>query len=314
VTHLRIVYAGTPQFAVPALEALLGAGHELVAVYSQPDRPAGRGRHLTMSAVKQCALQHDLKVEQPPTLRDALAVERLQACAADVMIVAAYGLLLPPLVLATPPLGCINIHASLLPRWRGAAPIQRAILAGDTTTGITIMRMEAGLDTGPMLLERSLGIEPDETAASLHDRLAVLGAQALLEALPGIAAGSLPSRPQPEHGVTHAAKIRKEEAAIHWSTPAHQIARQVRAFNPWPVAETTWDGRQLRLWNARAIDAPCAGHPGLVLASDEQGLSVATGAGVLLVSRLQSAGGKVLAAADFSNAHRIVGATLGVAK
>jgi len=311
VTDLRIIYAGTPEFAVPALEALLGAGHQVVAVYTQPDRPAGRGRHVAMSAVKQCALQHGLGVEQPQTLRDPAAVEQLQAWRADVMVVAAYGLILPPPVLAAPPLGCINIHASLLPRWRGAAPIQRAILAGDATTGITIMRMDAGLDTGPMLLELNVSVGADETAASLHDRLSVLGAQALLDALPGIAAGTLPQRAQPASGVTHAAKIRKHEAAIDWQAAALHIARQVRAFNPWPVAETYWNGRQLRVWEARVIDAPNSAQPGLVVDRDDQGLLVATGAGLLALSRVQLAGGKVLAAADFSNAHHIVGTTLG---
>jgi methionyl-tRNA formyltransferase len=311
VTSLRIIYAGTPQFAVPALQALLRAGQQIVAVYTQPDRPAGRGRSLTMSAVKQCALQHGLTVEQPPTLRDPAAVERLQAHRADLMVVAAYGLILPPAVLAAMPLGCINIHASLLPRWRGAAPIQRAILAGDISTGITIMRMDAGLDTGPMLLERSISIGSDETTASLQERLAVLGAQALLEALPGIADGSLPQRPQPAAGVAHAAKIRKEEALIDWSAPAQHIARQVRAFNPWPVAETCWNERQLRIWEARALDAAGCSQPGLVIAAEGRGLSVATGEGLLALSRLQLAGGKALAAADFSNAQRIVGAVLG---
>ena len=310
VTHLRILYAGTPQFAVPALQAVLQAGHEVLAVYTQPDRPAGRGRNVAMSAVKQCALQHGLSIEQPVTLRDPVAIEQLQAYRADVMIVAAYGLILPSAVLAAPRLGCINIHASLLPRWRGAAPIQRAILAGDAATGITIMRMDAGLDTGPMLLERSVSIGSTETAADLHDRLAELGAEALLAALPGIADGSLPSRPQPAAGITHAAKIRKEEAIIDWQEAAEQIARQVRAFNPWPVAETCWNDRQLRIWEAGAFEAAHAESPGTVIAHAGRGLAVVTGDGILALSRVQLAGGKVLAAADFLNAHRIVGATL----
>ena len=294
---------------MPALQALLDAGHEVVAVYTQPDRPAGRGQQLAASAVKQRARVAGLSVEQPQTLRDPQAVARLQSWRADLMVVAAYGLILPAAVLEAPRLGCINIHASLLPRWRGAAPIQRAILAGDALTGVTIMRMEAGLDTGPMLLERSVAIAADDTAASLHDRLALLGAQALLDALPGIADGTLPPRPQPVEGITHAAKIRKEEAAIDWRLPAQHIARQVRAFNPWPVAETYWNGRQMRVWQAHVIDGE--GTPGLVVAAGEHGLSVATGAGLLVLDRLQLAGGKVLAAADFLNAHRILGATLG---
>lgn len=313
--HLRIIYAGTPEFSVPALQALLRAEAEVVAVYTQPDRPAGRGRQVALSAVKQCALRHGLSVEQPLTLRDAAAVERLQSYQADVMVVAAYGLILPPAALAAPRLGCINIHASLLPRWRGAAPIQRAILAGDATTGITIMRMEAGLDTGPMLLERSVTIEAGETGASLHDRLSQLGADALLEALPGIVDGSLPPRPQPAVGVTHAAKIRKEEASIDWQQPAQQIERQVRAFNPWPVAETYWNDRQLRVWEARPVGgAPIdalAAPAGSVVDMGTKELCVATGAGLLELRRVQLAGGKVLAAADFLNAHRIIGATLG---
>jgi len=315
---LRIIYAGTPEFAVPALQALLAAGHQIVAVYTQPDRPAGRGRRLAQSAVKQAALAQRLPVEQPPSLRDPAAVERMQAHAADMLVVAAYGLLLPPAVLALPRLGCVNIHASLLPRWRGAAPIQRAILAGDTHTGITIMRMDAGLDTGPMLLERSLAIATDDTAASLHDRLAVLGAHALLDAVPGIAAGSLVPRPQPHEGVTHAAKIHKQEAAIDWRAPARQLERQVRAFNPWPVAQTYWNERQLRIWGATVLDgrdtmssgASLGALPGQVVAVDAHGLQVATGDGVLALTRIQLAGGKAMAAGDFANAHRILGASL----
>jgi methionyl-tRNA formyltransferase len=310
-SQLRIIYAGTPEFAVPALEALLTAGHRVVAVYTQPDRPAGRGRQLSQSAVKQCALRHGLPLEQPLTLRDGATLERLQSHAAQMLVVAAYGLILPPAVLALPPLGCINIHASLLPRWRGAAPIQRAILAGDANTGITIMRMEAGLDTGPMLLERSIAIEPTDTAADLHDRLAPLGAAALLQALPGIVEGSLLPRSQPQVGVTHAAKIRKEEASIDWRSPARHIERQVRAFNPWPVAETYWNERQLRIWRAHVLDMQTDAPPGQVVEPGAQGVMVATGSGVLALAQLQLAGGKVLAAADFVNAQRIAGASLG---
>jgi methionyl-tRNA formyltransferase len=310
-SQLRIIYAGTPEFAVPGLEALLTAGQRVVAVYTQPDRPAGRGRQLAQSAVKQCALRHGLPVEQPLTLRDAAAVERLRGHAAQMLVVAAYGLILPPAVLALPPLGCINIHASLLPRWRGAAPIQRAILAGDVSTGVTIMRMDAGLDTGPMLLERSIAIEPTETAASVHDRLAELGATALLQALPGIADGSLLARPQPLSGVTYAAKIRKEEASIDWRNSAQHIERLVRGFNPWPVAETYWNERQLRVWQALALDEQIEAQPGQVVEVGTQGVLVATGSGVLALTQLQLAGGKVLAAADFVNAQRILGARLG---
>src|SRR5690606_21769316 len=217
---LSLIFAGTPEFSVPALEALVASRHRVVAVYTQPDRPAGRGQQVTMSAVKQCALKHELPVEQPQTLKDSAAVERLAQWHADLMVVVAYGLLLPKNVLDTPRLGCVNIHASLLPRWRGAAPIQRAIQAGDKETGVTIMQMDVGLDTGPMLLERVTPIDARETASTLHDRLSTLGAEAVLEAIEAIAAGTASPRQQPEEGATYAAKIRKEEALIDWSRPA----------------------------------------------------------------------------------------------
>ncbi|NLG77827.1 MAG: methionyl-tRNA formyltransferase, partial [Xanthomonadaceae bacterium] len=229
-----IVFAGTPEFSVPTLKALLDSRHRVAAVYTQPDRPAGRGRQLTASPIKRVALEHGIHVEQPATLKDAAAVARLASFSADLMIVVAYGLLLPQSVLDTPRLGCVNVHASLLPRWRGAAPIQRAILAGDRETGVTIMQMDAGLDTGPMLLQRSTPIAERETSATLHDRLAAIGAEALLDAL-----DSLPQivpQAQPDEGVTYAAKIRKEEARIDWSRSASEIDRMVRAFDPWPVA------------------------------------------------------------------------------
>ncbi|HET9448525.1 MAG TPA: methionyl-tRNA formyltransferase [Steroidobacteraceae bacterium] len=308
---MSIVFAGTPEFAVPALEALLGSSHRVVAVYTQPDRPAGRGQQLAASAVKQCAVRHGLPVEQPVTLREPAAVEQLKRYSADAMIVAAYGLLLPQSILQTPRLGCINIHASLLPRWRGAAPIQRAIAAGDAQSGVTIMQMEAGLDTGPILLTRSVSIDARETAASLHDRLASLGAQALLDALDAIAQGAATPRPQPAEGVTYAAKIRKEEAAIDWSRPAADIDRQIRAFDPWPVAETRWNGQQLRVWQALPIDSPATAAPGKVLGTSAAGIDVGTGNGVLRLTRVQSAGRKAMSAADFLKAHRLDGAVLG---
>jgi methionyl-tRNA formyltransferase len=287
------------------------SSHRVVAVYTQPDRPAGRGQQLTASAVKQCAVRHGLPVEQPATLREPSAVERLQRYSPDAMVVAAYGLLLPPAILQTPRLGCINIHASLLPRWRGAAPIQRAIAAGDTQSGVTIMQMEAGLDTGPMLLARAVSIGARETAASLHDRLASLGAQALLDALDSIARGAATPRTQPAEGVTYAAKIRKEEAVIDWSRSAVEIDRQIRAFDPWPVAETRWNGQQLRVWQALPIDASAAPAPGKVLGTSPAGIDVGTGDGVLRLTRVQSAGRKAMAAADFLKAHRLDGAVLG---
>ena len=294
-----------------ALEALVRSSHRVVAVYTQPDRPAGRGQQLAASAVKQCAVRHGLPVEQPATLRESAAVELLQRWAPDVMIVAAYGLLLPQSILQTPRLGCINIHASLLPRWRGAAPIQRAIAAGDTQTGVTIMQMEAGLDTGPMLLTRAVPIEARETAASLHDRLATLGADALLVALEEIAQGTAKPRTQPADGVTYATKLRKEEAAIDWSQPAAQIDRQIRAFDPWPVAETRLHGQQLRVWQAMPVDATASRAPGEVLATSAAGIDVSTGEGVLRLTRVQSAGRKAMSAAEFLKAHRLDGAVLG---
>jgi methionyl-tRNA formyltransferase len=296
---------------VPALDALMRSSHRVVAVYTQPDRPAGRGQQLAASAVKQCAVRHGLPVEQPATLREPAAVERLQHWSPDVMVVAAYGLLLPQSILATPRLGCINIHASLLPRWRGAAPIQRAIAAGDAQTGVTIMQMEAGLDTGPMLLTRAVPIDARETAATLHDRLATLGADALLDALDEVAQGTAKPRTQPADGVTYATKLRKEEAAIDWSQPAAQIDRQIRAFDPWPVAETRLYGQQLRVWQAMPVDLPVSRTPGEVLATSAAGIDVSTGQGVLRLTRVQSAGRKAMSAADFLKAHRLDGAVLG---
>jgi methionyl-tRNA formyltransferase len=308
---LAIVFAGTPEFSVPALDALVASDHQVVAVYTQPDRPAGRGQKLTMSAVKQAALRHGLRVEQPSTLRSPESVERLQSLQPDLMVVVAYGLILPPSVLNIPRLGCVNIHASLLPRWRGAAPIHRAIQAGDSQTGITIMRMEAGLDTGPMLLEVSEPIRPDDTTASLHDRLAVRGAEALLAALPGIATGSLTARAQPLEGVTYAAKIAKEEAHIDWRHSARDIERQIRAFNPWPVAETRLNGVQLRVWSAEATSETTAAPPGTVIGADDRGVRIATGAGVLLVTRLQLSGRKPTSAGEFIRSQMLDGVVLG---
>jgi methionyl-tRNA formyltransferase len=309
---LSIVFAGTPEFSVPALEALLRSKHRVVAVYTQPDRPAGRGQHVTMSAVKSCALRHNVPVEQPSTLRDAGAASQLAQWSADLMVVVAYGLILPGAILRTPRMGCVNIHASLLPRWRGAAPIQRAILAGDTQTGITIMQMDEGLDTGPAILERATPVGERETASQLHDRLAGLGAQALLDALDGLASG-LRAQPQPSEGATYAGKIRKEEARIDWTAPVAHIDRIVRAFNAWPVAETAWEGRQLRIWEAIPVesDRATSASPGTVVATSAAGIDVATGQGVLRLLRVQVAGRKAMTAAEFLNAHRLEGAVLG---
>jgi methionyl-tRNA formyltransferase len=293
---------------VPALDALVSAGHEIVAVYTQPDRPAGRGRELTASAVKQRAGELGLTVEQPASLKPAEAASHLRELAPDAMVVVAYGLLLPPAVLAAPRLGCVNIHASLLPRWRGAAPIQRAILAGDRETGITIMQMDAGLDTGPILSARALPIAADETGGSLHDKLAALGADAVVATLDGLASGSIVARPQPATGATYAAKIDKSEAVIDWRQPAAQISALVRAFNPWPVAQTTLQGQTLRIWLAHAIDRDTGAAPAEIVRADGGELVVATGAGALGVTALQLPGRRVTSAADFLHAWR--GATL----
>ncbi len=312
---MRLVFAGTPDFAVPSLEALARWGEvngaDLSAVYTQPDRPAGRGRADRASPVKQNALNHGWRIVQPVTFRDQDAVAELASLAPDLMVVAAYGLLLPPSVLAIPRLGCVNVHASLLPRWRGAAPIQRAIAAGDAVTGITIMQMDKGLDTGPMLLKKETPIGPTDTAAVLHDRLAALGAEALVEALPGIVDGSLAAEPQDEALATHARKLSKAEARIDWGQPAREIERCVRAFNSWPVADTLLGETQLRVWAADVLPDRGNASPGRVLAATADGIDVATGDGVLRLTRVQLAGGRAMDAAAFVNAHHLAGLALG---
>ncbi|NWF44310.1 methionyl-tRNA formyltransferase [Hydrogenophaga sp. D2P1] len=308
---MKIIFAGTPEFARVALERLLAAGFEIPLVLSQPDRPAGRGMKLQASPVKQCALAHGLAVAQPRSLRldgkfpvEATAARAaIIAANADAMVVAAYGLILPQWVLDAPRLGCFNIHASLLPRWRGAAPIHRAIEAGDQHTGVTIMQMDAGLDTGDMLLVERLPIAADDSTGSLHDRLAVLGGRLMVEALEMAACGGLSPVPQPADGVTYAHKIEKAEAAIDWTLPAAVIARRVRAFNPFPGASTALAGEAIKVWAAQVetdtgADAGAAA-PGQVLAIGPQGIRVMTGDGVLVFDELQRAGGKRLPAADF---------------
>lgn len=307
---LRIVFAGTPDFSVPPLRALLDSPHQVVGVYSQPDRPAGRGRKLTPSPVKAEAVAAEVPVFQPTSLKDADAQRALASLQPDLLVVVAYGLLLPQAVLGIPRLGCVNIHASLLPRWRGAAPIQRAILAGDDETGVGIMRMKAGLDTGPVYLEKRLPIEPGDTGGSLHDKLAKLGAEALMAALPGIADGSLTPVPQDDSRTCYAKKLDKAEAEIDWTRPAVEIARQVRAFNPWPVAQTRFEDAILRIWNAQPVKGEGAG-PGMVMNVGRHGIDVATGDGLLRITRLQMPGKKSVSAADFVNAYAIQGVTLG---
>ncbi|MCU0896518.1 MAG: methionyl-tRNA formyltransferase [Burkholderiales bacterium] len=303
---MRIVFAGTPDFAVPALEALVAAGEDIVLVLTQPDRPSGRGLAIAESAVKRAALAHRLEVFQPHTLRDSGAQARLAALSPDLMVVAAYGLILPQAVLDIPRLGAINIHASLLPRWRGAAPIQRAILAGDGETGISIMRMEAGLDTGPVLLSAPIPIEPHDTAATVQDELAALGGRLVLEAVKRLGTGPLHGVTQPAEGVTYAAKIGKGEARIDWTRSAAEIGCQIRAFNPVPGASTTLDGAEVKVWRARPLAMRDGATPGTILrASASDGLVVACGEGALALDELQKAGGKRLAAADFLRGTRL---------
>jgi methionyl-tRNA formyltransferase len=307
---LRLGFAGTPEFAVPALDALRQA-HRICAVFTQPDRPAGRGQALRESPVKALAVAHGIRLHQPASFKSPEALEILRSLALDALVVVAYGLLLPPAALSCPKLGCINIHASLLPRWRGAAPIQRAILAGDAHTGVTIMRMDEGLDTGPMLAARAMDIRADDTAKSVHDRLAWAGADLIVETLAALNSGRLREEPQPSAGITYAAKITKGEALIDWREDALMIWRRVRAFNPWPIAETRLDGAQLRIWDAelrdsglRAGGAPGI-EPGTVLAAADDGIDVACGTGVLRILRLQLTGRKPLSAREFIQGRRL---------
>ncbi|MFK2892791.1 methionyl-tRNA formyltransferase [Dyella flagellata] len=300
---MRIVFAGTPEFSVPCLEACRTSGAEVVAVYTQPDRPAGRGRKLTPSPVKQAALTAQIPVEQPETLKTAEARARLEAYRPDLLVVVAYGLILSRKVLAIPRLGCWNVHASRLPRWRGAAPIQRAILAGDAETGVDLMQMEAGLDTGPVLLERRTPISREDTGGSLHDRLSLLGADVLAEGLRRTLAGeTLPATPQSEDGVMYAHKLEKAEARLDFSRPALALEHQVRAFDPWPVAEGEVAGEILRIWAAHGLDQSHNAAPGSVVAAQRDGIDIACGTGLLRVTALQRAGGKRITAADYLNA------------
>lgn len=312
---MKLGFAGTPDFAVPALNRL-AARHRICAVFTQPDRPAGRGQALRLSPVKRRALDLGLSVHQPATFKTPEALALLRAADLNALVVAAYGLILPIAALGIPKWGCINIHASLLPRWRGAAPIQRALLAGDSMTGVTIMRMEAGLDVGPMLNSRTTHIGPTDTAKTLHDRLAEMGAELICQSLDDFSGGRIREVVQPAEGVTYAEKIQKSEALIRWQQSAEQIDRQVRAFNPWPTAETRFNGGQLRVWDAEPIAAPAGGSgavlpgtmpPGTVLSATQEGIDVVCGTGILRILRLQLAGRKPMPAAQFLQGQRLDG-------
>lgn len=307
---LDIIFAGTPDFAAEALKQLLEKGFNIIAVYTQPDRPAGRGRKLTASPVKALALEHEIPVYQPESFKVDGAVEELAVLDPDLMIVAAYGLLLPPSVLETPQHGCINIHASLLPRWRGAAPIQRSIIAGDAETGITIMQMNEGLDTGAMLLKRAIPINTGESAEQLHDRLALLGGEAMIEALELLQTDELVAEEQDDGLACYAAKLKKDEAKIDWNQSAEDIARQVAAFNPWPVSQTTWGDKVLRVWQAIAVDDSNGKPAGEVVSASKAGVDVSCGEGLLRITELQMPGKKRVDAASFINAYSIDGVTL----
>jgi methionyl-tRNA formyltransferase len=306
---MRVVFAGTPDFSVPVLQAVLDSQHSVVAVYTQPDRPAGRGRKLLPGPVKQLADRYQLPVRQPLSLKDSEAQRQLAELDADLMVVVAYGLILPQAVLDLPRLGCVNLHASLLPRWRGAAPIQRAILADDRETGVCLMQMEAGLDSGPVLAEVRTDIAADETGGSLHDRLSLLAAELLARHLDDLEQGSLTATTQDESLVTYAGKLDKREAVIDWGCSADQLERQVRAFNPWPVAQADYQGQVLRIWEARAV-AVSGDGPGTVVAAGKQGIDVLCGEGCLRLLQVQLPGGKRLKAADFLNARSMDGVVL----
>jgi methionyl-tRNA formyltransferase len=300
---MRIVFAGTPEFAVPSLRAVLASGHTLAGVYTQPDRPAGRGRSLAASPVKQVALEAGVPVFQPERLKGAETHAALAALAPDLLVVVAYGLILPRAVLGIPRLGCWNVHASLLPRWRGAAPIQRALLAGDAETGVCLMQMEPGLDTGPVLLSAATPIAPGDTGGSLHDRLAVLGAEVLADGLRLLNAGLKPQpRPQPDTGVTYAHKIDKAEAVLDLARPARELERAVRAFQPWPVAELVLAGERVRVHAAEALPGNPGAAPGTLVHARAEGLDLATGDGVLRLTRVQREGGRPVSALDYLNA------------
>ncbi|WP_374086678.1 methionyl-tRNA formyltransferase [Methylomicrobium lacus] len=307
---MRILFAGTPEFAVPTLKMLLASGHEICAVYTQPDRPAGRGRKLQPSPVKETALAAGIPVLQPESLKSADAIAQLAAFEPDLMVVVAFGMILPQAVLDVPKYGCLNVHASLLPRWRGAAPIQRALMAGDAETGVTIMRIVLKLDAGDMLHKEVIGIGSDDTAGDLHDKLAALGPVGLEKVLRQVESGTVKAEPQDEAQVTYAAKLEKSEAALDWTQPADALDRQVRGLNPWPVAQTLYRGEALRVWRAEPIPGNAAAEPGRVSCARKQ-MDVATGDGWLRLLEVQLPGGKRMPAQAFLNAHDIDGQKLG---
>ena len=301
---LKLIFAGTPDFAARHLAALLSSDHEVVAVYTQPDKPAGRGQKLTASSVKELALTHNLPVYQPASLRKEEAQAELAALGADLMVVVAYGLILPKAVLDTPPLGCINVHGSLLPRWRGAAPIQRAIWAGDDETGVTIMQMDVGLDTGAMIRKVNCPIAADDTSASLYDKLAELGPLALVDTINAMAAGETAADAQDDALANYAEKLSKEEARIDWSMDAVTIERCIRAFNPWPISWFEVADQTIKVWQAKVIASEHGQQPGTLLNADKQGIDIATGQGILRLLTLQPPGKKAMSVADLLNSRR----------
>jgi methionyl-tRNA formyltransferase len=298
---LRIIFAGTPEFSVPALQALLNSPHKIISVYTQPDRPSGRGQKLTASPVKQVAIHHGIPVHQPISLRESSTQQVLKNLAPDVMIVVAYGLILPKIILDIPRLGCINIHASLLPKWRGAAPIQRAILSGNKQTGITIMQMNEGLDTGDMLAKKSCDIFPDDTTQTLHDRLSQMGGELIAKVLNDLQQGKIIAEKQNDDDASYAKKIEKHEAEINWNKSAIEIERLIRAFNPWPVAHTQLGENTLRVWHAKVLDEKTTQMPGTIVHTAKEGIDVATGDGILRLQQIQLPGAKALPVGDILN-------------
>ena len=306
---LRIIFAGTPEFASAHLQAILDSQHQVIAVYTQPDRPAGRGQKLMPSPVKSLALEHNIPVFQPKSLRNEDAQKELASLDADLMVVVAYGLILPQAVLDTPTLGCINVHGSILPRWRGAAPIQRAIEAGDTESGVTIMQMDAGLDTGDMLLKAFCPIHPTDTASNLHDRLIEVGQPALIQSLDDIAGGNIHPEKQDDKLANYAHKMSKEEARLDWQKSAQALDQQIRAFNPWPVAITALDDTNIRVWEATALEESSTEEPGTLIKADKDGLDIACSEGTLRIKRLQLAGSRAMTVQELLNSKKAMFST-----